>query len=344
MKNKFTNLSRHALHAALAVSSLMLVACSWAPVAARQSWTLANEYPATSLPGEADILFAELVAQRTNGQVTIVVSPDARLGYKSRDQLAAVANDKVTMANSFGGAIAEIDPVFALSSLPFVATNLAEARALFDGARPLYEAAFARHNQVLLFVTPWPASGLWARIPVTSVADVARLSIRTYDKTGVEVFSRLGAKAKLVSFTDVVPLLASGDINAVLSSGDGGAGRKLWEYLPSFTEIGYAVPLSFSTINRDRWNALSPAVRQQVLSAAKQTQEHVWLALEGRVEKNYKRMRDNGMTITSPIPQALREPLRAAGRSEAEAWKAQAGPDAARVLEQFRASAAASPK
>lgn len=344
MKNKLMSLCRPALYAALAVSSLTLMACSSAPVSGKQSWTLANEYPATSLPGEADTLFAELVTQRTNGAVTIAVSPDAKLGYKSRDQLLAVAQDKVTMANSFGGAIGAIDPVFALSSLPFVATSLAESRSLFDIARPLYEAAFAKQNQVLLFVTPWPASGLWAKTPVTSVADVTRLSVRTYDTTGVEVFSRLGAKAKLISFSDVAPLLASGDINAVLSSGDGGAGRKLWEYLPNFTEIGYAVPLSFSTINLDRWNALSPALRQQVLTAANQTQEHVWQALEGRVEKNYTRMRENGMTITSPIPSALREPLAAAGRAEAEAWKIQAGPEAARVLEQFRSRGGTSTK
>jgi TRAP-type C4-dicarboxylate transport system substrate-binding protein len=153
--------------------------------------------------------------------VTVVVSPDAKLGYKSRDQLLAVASDKVTMANSFGGAIGAIDPIFALSSLPLVATSLAESRALFDIAWPLYEAAFTRQNQVLLFVTSWPASGLWAQKSVTSFADVAKLSDRTSDKTGVEVFSRLGAQAKLVSFTDVAPLLAWGDINAVLSSGDG---------------------------------------------------------------------------------------------------------------------------
>lgn len=337
MKNIFMG-RRKSLYVILVGSSLALMACSSAPVQVQQSWTLANEYPATSLPGEADAMFAELVTRKTHGQITIAVSPDAKLGYKSRDQLRAVAEDKVTMADSFGGAIGAVDPVFALSSLPFVATSLEESRALFDVARALYEAAFARQNQVLLFVTPWPASGLWSKAPVTTVADVAKLSVRTYDNTGVAVFSRLGAKAKLVSFADVAPLLVSGDINAVLSSGDGGAGRKLWEYLPAFTEIGYAVPLSFTTVNLDRWNALSPALRRQVLSAAKETQEHVWHALEGRVAKNYERMRANGMTITSPIPAALRGPLRAAGLAEAEAWKSQAGPEAAKVLQQFRSS------
>src|SRR4051794_10749403 len=73
-------------------------------------WTLANEYPATSLPGEGDELFAKLVARDTQGHISIVTMPDAKLGYKSRDQLKAVAEGKVAMADSFGGALGAEEP------------------------------------------------------------------------------------------------------------------------------------------------------------------------------------------------------------------------------------------
>ncbi len=320
---------------------LMLSACSSVPPPSPQSWTLGNEYPATSLSGEGDTYLAQAIARRTHGAVNVTALADAKAGYKSREQLQAVAEGKLTMATSFGGALSGSNPIFALPSLPFVAVSLAEARVLIDVARPLYEAALAQQNQILLLATPWPPSGLWAKTPAKSVADVANMSIRTYDKTGAEVFSRLGAKAKVVSFADLAPMLVSGEINAVLSSGDGGAGRKLWEHLPHFTEIGYAVPLSFTTINRDRWLALSPALREQVLAAASETETFVWNALEGRLETNYRRMRDNGMTITSPVPDALRGPLSAAGKSEVEKWLSQAGPEAANALQKFRSMSTA---
>ena len=38
-------------------------------------------------------------------------------------------------------------------------------------------------------------------------------------------------------FNEVVGKLEAGEINAVLSSGDGGAGRSLWKYLDHFSEI-----------------------------------------------------------------------------------------------------------
>src|SRR4029078_3885131 len=94
------------------------------------------------------------------------------------------------------------------------------------------------------YLTPWPPSGIWSKTPLKSPLDLAGLSIRTYDKTSTDVFFSVRAKAASISFADAMPKLVDGSINAVLSSGDGGAGRKLWEYLPCFREITYYVTIS----------------------------------------------------------------------------------------------------
>lgn len=295
-------------------------------------WKLANEYPATSLPGEGDQHFAKLVAEKSQGRLAIVPVPDAKLGFKSREQLKAVAEGKVAMADSFGGALGDDVPIFGLSSLPFVAGDIAQARDLFRGAKGAYEATFARHNQKLLFTTPWPPSGLWARQAVATLETLRKLRVRTYDRTGTELFTRLGAKASVVSFADLPAKIASGEIDAVLSSGDGGAGRKLWEHFPRFTAINYAIPLSFTTVNLDQWNALDGATRRAVEDAAAETEARQWKALEGRLEQNYARMRENGMTIVTDVPALLRARLREAAKATIDEWAAKAGPDAAALL------------
>src|SRR5438445_354813 len=109
---------------------------------------------------------------------------------------------------------------------------------------------FARAKQRLLYATPWPASGLWAKKPIVTPADLAGLPLRVYDSTGFALFAAAGARPANLSFADVMPRIVDGSIEAVLSSGDGGAGRKLWNYLPYFTEIGYAMPLSFGTLSQ----------------------------------------------------------------------------------------------
>jgi TRAP-type C4-dicarboxylate transport system substrate-binding protein len=316
----------------------ILAACIVAamPVLAHEHgelWALANEYPASSLPGEGDETFAKLVADETQGGISVVTMPDGKLGYKSREQLKAVADGKVAMADTFGGAIADAEPVFGLASLPFIAPTIADARALYEAARPSYEAAFERHNQKLLYSTPWPPSGLWTKAPADTVEAVARLKVRTYDKTGTDVFTHLAAKAGVVSFSDLTPKLASGEIDAVLSSGDGGAGRKLWEYLPRFTEINYAIPLSFTTVNLDRWNSLDDVTRAGILKAAKETEARQWKALEARLAQNYERMRAKGMTISTQVAPALRQRLREEGRNATIDWAERAGPEAREILE-----------
>jgi TRAP-type transport system periplasmic protein len=76
-----------------------------------------------------------------------------------------------------------------------------------------------------------------------------------------------------------MPRLADGSINAVLSSGDGGAGRKLWEYLPHFTEITYSLPLSVASVNQAVYDGLDPNLRETVDAAGRQTETELWLAL-----------------------------------------------------------------
>jgi TRAP-type transport system periplasmic protein len=322
-----------ALLASLLVSPALFAASTALAHPHGEQWTLANEYPATSLPGEGDETFAKLVANETQGAVSIITMPDGKLGYNSREQLKAVADGKVALADTFCGAISDVEPLFGLASLPFVAMTIADARTLYDAARPSYEAAFERHNQKLLYATPWPPSGLWTKVPADTVGAIARLRIRTYDKTGTEVFSHLGAGASVVTFADLGPKLASGEIDAVLSSGDGGAGRKLWEYLPRFTEINYAIPLSFTTVNLDRWNSLDDAERAGIARAAAETEARQWKALQARLAQNYERMRANGMTISSQITPALRQRLREVGRDAIMDWAGRAGPEAREILE-----------
>src|SRR5208283_851192 len=244
---------------------LAAIACLAEASGQTVTWVLADEYPATSLPGEGDIYFASSVANRVDGKLVIHSQPDGETGLKSREQLDAVAEGRVAMANTFAGALGDVSPLLLLSSLPFVAASATDARRLYDLARPAYEAVLESHNQKLLFSTPWPASGIWAKVAADTTEAVSKLKIRTYDKTGTELFTALGANATLLSFAELPGKLADGEIDAVLSPGDGGAGRALWQFLSQFTEINYAVPLSLTTVNLDAWNALDATVQSAVI-------------------------------------------------------------------------------
>src|SRR6266566_5865284 len=278
------------------IAAVILV--GFAGVAPGQSTlSLISEYPTTSISGEADTFFAEEVRKRTDGRVVIVPVLNAKSGLRSRDQIKAVAEGQFAIADSFGGALGDESPMFLLPSLPFLTPSIAHARALYEAARPIYERLFAERRQKLLYVTPWPPSGIWSKLPITDASVLKSLKIRTYDKTSTDVFARLASSATIVSFSDLNAKLQSGKINAVLSSGDGGAGRQLWKYLPHFTDIHYAFPLSFTAISIDAWNKLDERDRTAIEATGRETTERQWTALINLGVDNFQRMRSNGVFI-----------------------------------------------
>ena len=297
---------------------------------------MANEYPATSIQGEADARFARAVAERTGKRIEIVHAYDASSGFRSKDMVEAVGRAAVPIANAYMGALGAVDPVFLLPSLPFLATSPEQGKTLAEIARPAYERALARHNQRLLFLSPWPAAGLWANKPIDSVEALKGLRLRTADASGVLAFKAVGAVPVQVSFADAIPQLKAGQLDAVLSSGDGGAGARLMEALRHFTAIEYAVTLSMVTINNEAWAALEPAWQQAMLAAAAETEAQQWDVMKTRVAANYARMRAAGVSITTTLSPAFQQALRAAGQVAVEDWMQRMGPAAAPLLEAYR--------
>jgi TRAP-type transport system periplasmic protein len=317
------------------IASLALVA----PAAAQTvTLDLINEYPATAISGEADTFFADAVRRHSDGRIVIRPIPDAKSGLRSREQLKAVSEGRFAIADSVGGTLGEESPVFLLSSLPFVTRSIADARALYEAALPLYEQLFAERRQKLLYVVPWPPSGIWSAAPLDGAAALKRLKIRTYDQTGTDVLARIASRASIVSFSDLDPKLAAGDINAILSSGDGGAGRQMWKYLRHFADINYAVPLSFTAISLDTWTKLDDAGRAALSEAARATTEHQWSVLAARLTENFARMRANGVTIDETPPADVMAALRAAADVSVADWLGRASPEARAILEQYRAT------
>jgi TRAP-type C4-dicarboxylate transport system substrate-binding protein len=222
-------LSRRAFGLATATLPVVLAAPGRAQGAL---WSMATEYPANTVSGDAIAFFAEQLARESGGHLTVRPVTDAAMG-KSAEIVGAILQGGLAAGDSFSGALGGVDPIFLLSSLPFVATTEADAARLLERARPLYAAAMARHRQRLLYASPWPPSGLWAKKPIVSLADLKGLRVRVYDSTGVSVFAAAGASPANLSFADVMPRLKDGSIDAVLSSGDGGAGRGMAVPWPS---------------------------------------------------------------------------------------------------------------
>jgi TRAP-type C4-dicarboxylate transport system substrate-binding protein len=310
-----------------------------APLAARAQtvWDMATEYPQSAMPGLGMTTFAKHVAALSDGKVLVQPSFDAAKGIRSADMLSAIAQGRVQAGDALAGSLEAEDAIFALPSLPFLVTSITDAHRLADLARPTMAAALQRRGQRLLYLTPWPPSGIWSKMPLRTAADLAGLSIRTYDRVSREVFAGTGAKASSISFAELLPRLTDGSINAVLSSGDGDVSRTLREYLPYFNEITYSLPMSVASLNQAAFDSLTPELREAVDTAGRMTETELWFALSTRLQQNHERMRELHVTIDSDPPPALMAALQRGAAAAREAWCARSGPACEKTLGVFKA-------
>jgi len=308
-----------------------------AGVIAQTVWDMPTEYPQSAMPGLGVTTFAKRLAELSAGKLQIKPSFDAAGGIRSAGMLAAIAEGRVQAGDAFASALEAEDAIFALPAMPFLVKSIADAKRLADLARPTLAAALQNKNQRLLYLTPWPPSGIWSKAPLKTASDLTGLSIRTYDKISSEVFASVGAKAATISFADTMPRLADGSINAVLSSGDGGTGRKLWEYLPYFSEITYTLPLSVASLNQAAYDGLSPELRDAVDAAGRQTEVELWQALSTRLQENYQRMRQSGVTIDSSPDPAIVLAFQAGAAAAQRAWCTRARAVCSQILDAFNA-------
>jgi TRAP-type transport system periplasmic protein len=315
--------------------ALLVVYPAAAP--AQTVWDMSTEYAQNTMPGLGVTTFAQRIAELSAGKIRIKPSFDASAGIRSAGMLAAVAEGRVQAGDAFAGALETEDPIFALPSLPFLVTSIADAKRLADLTRPFLAAALKKRGQRLLYLTPWPPSGIWSKAPLRTASDLSNLSIRAYDKTSNEVLASAGARATLISFADTMMKLADGSINAVLSSGDGGSGRKLWEFLPYFSEITYSLPLSVATVNQPLYDGLNADLRDAVDTAGSQTETALWLALSTRLQENHQRMGENGVIVDSNPPPAVIAALKDGASSAQRAWCTRSGPICHQILDTFSA-------
>ncbi|WP_320176568.1 TRAP transporter substrate-binding protein [Roseovarius pacificus] len=304
--------------------------------AADVTLNLSNEYSANSVHGQGDQYFADLVAEKTDGSVEIVVHYGGALGYKSADHFDAVGVGALEIADTYGGALGGIDPIFLVSSLPFLTTTLDEAESLYGASEPALKKVFEENDQILLYASPWPPSGLWGKAPLNTVDALSGVKIRTYDKNGTTAFNSLGAAAVRLSWADVVPSISTGAIDAVLTSAELGAATSFWDYFDHYSEIyQYSIPVNLVHMSKTVFDGLTEEQQTAILEAASETRDRNWAAIPQMVEQTYADLDENGVTIVQPSGPEFQAQLQDAGKLALDEWLESAGEAGQAIIDDY---------
>jgi TRAP-type C4-dicarboxylate transport system, periplasmic component len=314
-----------------------LLATGWPASAKSVTWDMADEYGAQALSGKASAYFLAELEKKIGDALVINYQGGGALGYKSVDHFDAVQDGAVQCAVTLVTQLGGIDPFFNLSSLPFIASTPEEAYLLWLAARNEYAKIFEENGMVLLWAMPNPPSGINAPTPITTIDSLKGLRIRTYDVNGTETMMNAGAAPLQVAWSDLIPQLSTGGIDAVLTSADGAMQLSLWDYVSDFTEMNYAMGLFMCHVNKDEFDALPKEVQTAMTEILEDCDKYNWRIMRDSIEAAYTKMSTNGMKITydDDVPTEVFDHLKKAGDQVKVSWLAETGDKGATVLAKF---------
>ncbi|MEQ8246163.1 MAG: TRAP transporter substrate-binding protein [Alphaproteobacteria bacterium] len=299
--------------AAAVTGAAALGALAASPALAQTKWDVSIPWGPTEFHTVNAQKFAEEVKKATNGAVEMITHPGAALGIKGPESLRSVGDGIVPMGEMAGFQQVGDEPMLGFEALPFLINDYDELATFWNTIRPLYVKAFEKHNQKLLYSVPWPSQNIFTKTVVNSLGDLEGKKIRVYDKNSTDLMRALKMSPLLVNNADIVPSLAAGGLDAVMTSGTTAVAQKYWEFLKFTYRTNHLWALNHMTVNLDAWNKLSPENQQKIEALAKDLEPKFWDVSRAEDSVKLKALSDNGMTV-APMTKEVIDAMRANGR------------------------------
>lgn len=306
------------------------------PAALAERWDMPTAYGATNYITQSYMQFAEDVKERTGGALEIVVHPGGSL-YGGSDILRAVREGQVPIGARFLAAHAADDPVFGLDTVPFLATTVEEARALYAASRPALEEALESRGLKLLYAPVWPPQGLFIKNAVNSIGDLRGVRFRAYDNNTTRLAELVGAIPTKTEAAEIAQAFSTGMAEAMTASGAIGVGQKMWDFVDNYYLINAWMPKSAVIVNLAAWNGLDEATRTALTEAAAVAEAAVWEEVLVQNEGYNAALAANGMNVAEPSPELVAG-FREVGETMTREWLETTGERGQAIIDAYRAA------
>jgi TRAP-type transport system periplasmic protein len=249
--------------------------------------------------------FAELVEERSEGQVRINVFPDSQLGgieemfiQLQTGDLDMVYGGINTLAFISGG-----EP-FEITALPFLYRDYEHMRAalLSDWFEPIFEEVEDRTGIKVVNVAGDTAPrGLSANRPIRGPEDFTGLRIRTApSETVIRAMERLGALPTEIPFADLYIALRTGVADAQENGAIVMVTNSPYEVQDYYMQTDYIRDIETWYVNPAVWNGLSEADQQAIYEASEECGARVTELTQQMLDEAYEVLEQHITVIGEP--------------------------------------------
>ena len=301
---------------------------------AQTKWDLPTGYAVSSFQTENVQLFANDVDKATAGKLKITVHANGSL-YKANEIKRAVQTGQTPAGEFLLSGSANENPLYGVDSIPFLATNYADARKLYAASRPALEKLLASQGIKLMFSVPWPGQSLYSVKEIKGPDDLKGTKMRAYNPATTRIAQMLKAQPTTIQLAELGQALATGTVENFLTSSASGVENKLFEQTKFFYPVNAWLPRNATVVSQKAFDALDKPTQEAVLKAAAAAEARGWAVSEQKDNDFVKELGAKGMKIAPPSA-ALRKELLAIGDVMTGDWLKTAGGDGQGIVDAFR--------
>ena len=250
--------------------------------------------------------FAEDVATKTNGHVTVDVQGNGVLGTE-KEMLEQVVQG--TLEGMRGGQF-DFSPRLLMFTLPFLTNTRAQVTALLKSDLAKKVCAEAESTTGTVIINLCDAGGYRQfsnnQHPITKPEDLVGLKMRTNGMKTIDMtFVALGATTTTVAYADLYMGLKTGVADGQENPWVNVEGMKFYEVQKYFTEVNYQFHPDPFYVNAEWWNSLPEEFRTIISECASDMGDYNDQLIDENSEAAKQVIIDSGAEVYVPTAEEL---------------------------------------
>jgi tripartite ATP-independent transporter DctP family solute receptor len=286
-----------------------------------------GHYSAESHPMHlAALQFAENVAKRSNGTVTVVIFPNSKLG-NSQEMVEQTVLGAIDLVLPTEPALAKWSPKVNLVTGPFAFKNYDAVDRFFAGDGFVNWIKPDLDKAGLKYIARWEygfRTYTNSKRPINTPEDFKGLKIRTPpDFVNQETVKALGGVVQTIAFTELPMALKQGVVDgqenpiATIYAG------KMWETQKYLSILNYTYVATHLIMNKAKFESLSPSQQNILVEEGEKSGKYMQKLIREGEKAQIEEIKKNGMEVNYPDT----TPFQAATASVWDTLKSKVSPE-----------------
>lgn len=217
------------------------------------------------------------LARASKGRLSADIVPFDRAGILPQEMLRLVRLGVVPFGTALLASSGADDPELLGPDLAGLNPDPASLRRTVEAARPRLKALLAeRHGIELLALYSYPAQVLFCRAALDGLEALAGRRVRVSGPSQADFVTALGATPVQTPFSEIVPNVASGNVDCAITGTMGGNSIGLHEVTSHVHAMPLGWGLSAFVANGRAWRQLGAATQALLRTEIAQLERAIW--------------------------------------------------------------------